>query len=114
MPVTRRACSIVTPRLHQMMFRRVPGSDETGARATAGQEQTRRSIRADTRLAEGTLACARCDAPIAIGDSRLALTDELACPYCRHEAPVRDFLSLERPTRPTRVIVRVCLRLSKT
>jgi DNA-directed RNA polymerase subunit RPC12/RpoP len=86
-----------------MLFRRAAQRE---ARAIAVQEEIRRSIRS-TRLAVATLACERCDAPIAIGDSRLELTNTLVCPYCRHQAPVRDFLSLAPPTRPTRVIIRV-------
>jgi hypothetical protein len=61
-------------------------------------------------LATGTLACPRCDAPVAPGAGRLAPADPLDCPYCRHAAPVRDFLSLSQPTRPARVVVRVVTR----
>ena len=60
-----------------------------------------------TRLADATLACARCDAPVAIGPGRLTLGAELTCPFCGHQAPVRDFVSLALPTRATRVVVRV-------
>ncbi len=59
------------------------------------------------RIADATLACASCDAPIAIGPGRLKMTDALTCPYCAHHGPVRDFLSLAHPTRTTRVVVRV-------
>jgi hypothetical protein len=69
----------------------------------------RLSVRS-TRLCSGTLACRRCDAPIAAGADRLALTDELSCPFCHHRGPVRDFLSLALPTRPARVVVRVTVR----
>jgi hypothetical protein len=31
----------------------------------------------------------------------------MRCPYCRHAAAVRDFLSLSAPTRPARVEIRV-------
>src|SRR3954447_2076811 len=58
-------------------------------------------------VAFGTLACPQCDAPIAIGDERLKPRDLLLCPFCAHGAPARDFLSLEPPTRPTRVAIRV-------
>jgi hypothetical protein len=61
-------------------------------------------------LARGTLACPRCDAPVAPGPGPLAPSSALACPYCRHEAAVRDFLSLGEPSRPARVDVRVVLR----
>jgi hypothetical protein len=58
-------------------------------------------------LASGTLACPRCDAPVALGGGAAAPADPLGCPYCDHTAAVRDFLSLASPTRPARVAVRV-------
>jgi DNA-directed RNA polymerase subunit RPC12/RpoP len=58
-------------------------------------------------LCEATLACARCDAPVAAGPEGLSLTQSLVCPFCAHRAPVRDFLSLAMPTRPARVVVRI-------
>jgi hypothetical protein len=58
-------------------------------------------------LASGTLACPRCDAPVALGAGSVAPADPLGCPYCDHTATVRDFLSLASPTRPARVAVRV-------
>jgi hypothetical protein len=58
-------------------------------------------------LASGTLACPRCDAPVALGAGGVAPGDPLGCPYCDHTAAVRDFLSLASPTRPARVAVRV-------
>jgi hypothetical protein len=73
------------------------------------QVQQRRSTRTN-RLAEATIACARCDVPVAIGPRPLSLTDRLCCPFCGHRGPVRDFLSLAVPTRPTRVILRIGLR----
>jgi hypothetical protein len=57
-------------------------------------------------LATGTLACPRCDAPVAPA-CPLSPADWIVCPYCRHTAAVRDFLSLTPPTRPARVVVRV-------
>ena len=83
-------------------------STDLGARATPVHEERRRAIRAG-QLAVGTLACARCDAPIAVGPLGLAISDRLSCPYCRHEGSVRDFLSLGLPTRPARVVVRIAL-----
>lgn len=70
------------------------------------QVQERRSI-CSGDVCSGTLACPRCDAPVAAGEVGLALSAQLHCPFCRHQAPVRDFLSLASPTRPARVIVRV-------
>jgi hypothetical protein len=61
-------------------------------------------------LGAGTLACPRCDAPVALGAGWVAPADPLACPYCGHAAAVRDFLSLGQPTRPARVVVRVVRR----
>jgi hypothetical protein len=62
------------------------------------------------RLGTGTLACPRCDAPVAPGDTPLAPADAVACPYCDHGARVRDFLSLADPARPARVEIRVRVR----
>jgi hypothetical protein len=58
------------------------------------------------RVASGTLACPRCDAPVALAGP-VAPAAPLLCPYCAHAAPVRDFLSLAAPSRPARVAVRV-------
>jgi uncharacterized paraquat-inducible protein A len=66
----------------------------------------RRAVRTD-QLAEATLACPRCDAPVAIGPAAIAVTQSLTCPFCGHAGAVRTFLSLSRPTRPTRVVLRV-------
>jgi uncharacterized paraquat-inducible protein A len=62
-----------------------------------------------TRLAGGTLACPRCDAPVALA-APVGPADSLGCPYCAHTAAVRDFLSLAAPSRPARVEVRVVAR----
>jgi DNA-directed RNA polymerase subunit RPC12/RpoP len=77
-----------------------------GARTPLVREEERRVVRT-TVLGEGTLACARCDAPVFIGPDALPPSATLGCPYCGHQARVRDFLSLTRPTRPARVVVRV-------
>lgn len=69
-------------------------------------EEKRRAVRSGT-LATGTIACPSCDAPVAVGERALSLTDRLACPFCATSGPVRDFLSLAVPTRPTRVVIRV-------
>ena len=75
-------------------------------RAGAGQEELRTTTRS-RRVAAGSLACGRCDAPVALTTGPVGLTDPLTCPFCAHSAPVRDFLSLADPTRPARVVVRV-------
>jgi hypothetical protein len=69
-----------------------------------------RLVSRTSRLATGTLACPACDAPVAPAHGPLTPVDPLACPYCRHAGPLRDFLSLAAPTRPARVEVRVVER----
>jgi hypothetical protein len=81
------------------------GGSEPG-RVGSAQVEERRATRS-SRLAAGTLACSRCDAPVAVGASALSLGERLTCPFCQHRGPVRDFLSLAAPTRPARVVVRV-------
>ena len=61
-------------------------------------------------VAHGTLACPSCDAPVALGDSRVSPPDLLSCPFCSHHAAARDFLSLRTPTRPQRVAIRVTMQ----
>ncbi|HTU98773.1 MAG TPA: hypothetical protein VMF14_23175 [Solirubrobacteraceae bacterium] len=81
-------------------------STGTPARWVRPGDHRRRDTRS-AQLCEATLACARCDAPIAAGTEGLSLTQPLVCPFCNHRAPVRDFLSLALPTRPARVVVRI-------
>ena len=61
-------------------------------------------------VAYGTLACPSCDAPVALGETRVRPRDTLSCPFCDHHSRARDFLSLRAPTRPARVAVRVTMR----
>jgi hypothetical protein len=75
-------------------------------RATGTHEEERRIVRTE-RVATGTLACPSCDAPIALTDGPVSPADSLTCPFCALSAPVRDFLSLAPPSRPTRVEVRI-------
>lgn len=86
-------------------WRRAP---QRSGRAVAGHQEPRRPARTE-RLCTGTLACARCDAPVAVGPGPLAVTDQLTCPFCDNRGPVREFLSLAAPTRPARVVVRLQL-----
>jgi hypothetical protein len=73
-----------------------------------GAHEERRAREAGS-LGTGTLACPRCDAPVApLGT--MAPADGLGCPFCGHAGAVRDFLSLATPTRPARVRVRVAMR----
>lgn len=73
----------------------------------AGAHQEERRIANSGRLGVATLACQRCDAPVAIGAQPLAVSHRLTCPFCLHTAPLRDFLSLASPVRPARVVIRV-------
>lgn len=73
-----------------------------------GQVEERRATSAGV-VAAATLACRRCDAPIAPGPTPLLLTDHLWCPVCEDSGPVRDFVSLSAPTRPAHVVVRVSI-----
>lgn len=95
------------------LFRGIDGpssnTTELGARRPPAQEERRRATR-EGLMAHGTLACARCDAPVAAGPEPLAITAGLSCPFCAHSGTVGDFLSLRTPTRPARVVVRVSLR----
>lgn len=76
----------------------------------AGAHREERRIAPSVRLGTGTLACPLCDAPVAPGPGHVTPADPLGCPYCRHSGAVRDFLSLEPPSRPARVAIRVVWR----
>jgi hypothetical protein len=74
----------------------------------AGRHELRPSQ--DTwKLATGTLACPSCDIPVLPAPAGMSPSEPMACAFCGHGAPVRDFLSLSEPTRPTRVAVRLRL-----
>lgn len=97
-----------------MSFQRgIDGPDPVGGEGlfggrTPAREELRRTTRS-TRVATGTLACPRCDAPVALAGP-VAPDEPLACPYCAHAGAVRDFLSLAPPSRPARVTVRLVAR----
>jgi hypothetical protein len=102
------------PRLDAVSFQRgidgpdpVGGESPFGRRATA-REEIRRPSRS-TRVATGTLACPRCDAPVALAGP-VAPAAPLLCPFCAYDGAVRDFLSLAPPSRPARVAVRLVAR----
>jgi len=80
-------------------------AEGAGARFQIRDERRTRS----TRLGVGTLACPRCDAPVALAGP-LSPVAVIACPFCGHGGPLREFLSLGAPTRPARVVVRVVER----
>ncbi len=72
----------------------------------AGRYERRRT-QTTWEIATGTLACPTCDAPVLPSLAAMSPADPIACGFCSHGGAVRDFLSLEEPTRPTRVVVRV-------
>ncbi len=95
-----------------MAFRRfLHGSNSGGPdRATgAGGPREIRHDERTTRMAAGTLACPACDAPVLLTAPSMSPADALDCGFCGHAGPLRDFLSLAVPTRPTRVEVHVRL-----
>ena len=92
-----------------MSFIRAGQGRRSDLRAVPGYEQEHRRI-ASQWIGVGTFACARCDAPVAVGESPVRPADTVRCPYCAHEAPARDFLTLGAPTRPARVQLRLRLR----
>jgi hypothetical protein len=78
-------------------------ADQTRRLGTVHEEKRRSS---DVRqVGVGTLACARCDAPVALAAGPHAPAQPLRCPFCAHQAPLRDFLSLAAPARPARVVI---------
>lgn len=84
------------------------GRPDPLSKAVEVQVEERRATRAG-HVCSGTLACPRCDAPVAAGERGLRVTEEVACPFCAHREPARAFLSLEAPTRPAHVVVRVSI-----
>ena len=91
--------------------RGIDGSEPVRPDPVGGPAEThelRRRARAG-HLGTGTLACPRCDAPIALAGGPTSVLDGLGCPFCQHWGRVRDFLSLAAPARPARVEVRVRL-----
>jgi hypothetical protein len=90
--------------------RGIDGTDPVDPEGVGGRIQIHDERRTQSsRLADGTLACPHCDAPVAI-DRPLSPAAALACPYCGHAGALRDFLSLAAPQRPARVVVRVVAR----
>jgi hypothetical protein len=77
------------------------------ATPVAGLREERRRPTWSGRLGVGSLACNRCDAPVALGPGPVSPAHAITCPFCNHSATVRNFLSLAVPTRPARVEVRV-------
>jgi hypothetical protein len=88
------------------LYRRV---DEPEPERPVAPLREHRRVAAAGRLGTGTLACPRCDAPVALADGYAAPADPIGCPFCSHVAAVRDFLSLAGPPRPARVAVVVTM-----
>jgi hypothetical protein len=82
-------------------------AEPLGSSSTTGGLHILRRSQRSTRVASGSLACPACDAPVALTEGPVALTDRLACPFCGHAGPTRAFLSLALPTRPAHVEVHV-------
>jgi hypothetical protein len=90
--------------------RGIDGPEPVDAEGVGGRIQIQDERRTrSTRLGVGTLACPRCDAPVALAGP-LSPMAVIACPFCGHGGPLREFLSLGAPTRPARVVVRVVER----
>jgi len=69
---------------------------------------THQEIRVRSRVvAAATLACPRCDAPVAPGERPLTPGEPIECPFCGEAGRVRDFLSLATPTRAAHVEIRI-------
>ncbi len=98
--------------LEVALHRAIDGPESDPAVSEARVVHEERRIAESGIVALGTLACPSCDAPVALGDSRVAPRAALTCPFCDHRAAARDFLSLRTPTRPARVVVRVISPLS--
>jgi hypothetical protein len=94
------------------LSRGIGDPDPVGGGPVAGEGtvQEERRLARTSLLAVGTVACPRCDAPVALPVQPVTPVDVLGCPYCEHTAPLRDFLSLDAPSRPTRVAVHVVPR----
>ena len=94
------------------LFREAGPERSDSDEPVVGYEELGRATRTQT-LAAGTLACPRCDAPVALAGVTVGPADAIGCPFCLHKAAVRDFLSLGEPTRPERVVVRLVARRAR-
>jgi hypothetical protein len=88
------------------LHREIEGAQPLPAERVPGRREPRPAA-SPWHLASGTLACAACDAPVLPDPGGMAPRDPISCGFCGHAGVVRDFLSLTKPTRPTRVAVRV-------
>ena len=91
-----------------MAFQR--GSDGADpVRGAGGPHHVEERIRHTTLVATGTFACPHCDAPIP-PHLPVRPVELVVCPYCLRSGRARDFLSLDAPSRPARVEVRIVQR----
>ena len=88
-------------------WRVLPERDFDGSEPARPEPVTRLAgARADSlvartgHLASGTLACPRCDAPVALGAGPAAPADPLGCPYCEHTATRARLPLARRPHAP--------------
>src|SRR6059058_5253500 len=91
------------------LHRDIDGSEPLRPEPTerlTGRHELRREARS-SHLGTGTFACPGCDAPVLPATTAISVLEPFSCGFCGHAAPVREFLSLAEPTRPTRVAVRV-------
>jgi hypothetical protein len=79
-----------------------PHRDERIERLPGAED--RRELSRTWQVAGGTLACPECDVPV-MPAVAVSLTESLGCPYCRHEAAARNFLTVTDDPRPARVRV---------
>ena len=87
-----------------MAFHR-DGADPIGGERVG---RTHQEIRVRSRVvAAATLACPRCDAPVARGGRPVTPAEPIECPFCGEAGRVRDFLSLAAPTRAAHVEIRI-------
>ncbi len=87
----------------------MPRFDPDEARTAPLLDPARRPARDPATLGHGTLACPRCDAPVAL-PAPSSPGRATTCPYCAHAGSLGSFVSLRAPTRPTRVVIRVTAR----
>ena len=88
------------------LHRRFDAGEPEPVDGAAGLHELRISTRS-TQMGVGTLACPDCDAPTRPVDYPASPATEIGCGYCGRSGPLREFLSLSEPTRPTRVVIHV-------
>ena len=105
-PLSARLYPRARPTLRRMAFHRRIDREPLG---TSGGTEELRPASDSSELAIATMACPECDAPV-MPAGRVRPADLATCPFCGTSGAVREFLTLEDPARPARVVVRVVLR----